>query len=156
PRLDTDQVLDGGGRVCQEAGGRLEAVRPAASIPPRFALRFAEAGGHGPLRLRPGTSTIDHASERHERTHSMDRRSWMAAVAAGGALAVTAAGLVVAAQGTRDVEKGWVAIFNGRDLTGWESYDRDGKADVGKNWVVKDGVIHGSGQVAHLFSPRGD
>jgi hypothetical protein len=59
--------------------------------------------------------------------------------------------------GDEPQEKGWVAIFNGKDLDGWEAYDRSGKqADLSKNWVVKDGVIHGSGPVSHLFSPRGD
>src|SRR4051794_14979908 len=57
----------------------------------------------------------------------------------------------------KDDEKGWVQIFNGKDLEGWEAYDGKGKQeDVSKNWVVKDGVIHGSGPVSHLFSPRGD
>ena len=42
-------------------------------------------------------------------------------------------------------------------LDGWEAYDAHGKqANVSENWVVKDGVIQGSGPVSHLFSPRGD
>ena len=54
-------------------------------------------------------------------------------------------------------EDKWVALFNGKDLAGWEAYDGKGKQeDVSKNWVVKDGVIHGSGPVSHLFTPKGN
>jgi len=57
----------------------------------------------------------------------------------------------------KDAETGWVSRFNGRDLEGWEAYDRQGKqSDLSTNWVVRDGVIHGTGEVSHLFSPRGD
>jgi Domain of Unknown Function (DUF1080) len=56
----------------------------------------------------------------------------------------------------RDSEDGWVAIFNGKDLDGWEAYDAEGRTDVGRSWTVEDGVLHGSGPVSHLFSPRGD
>ncbi len=69
-------------------------------------------------------------------------------------LAAIAPAAVMASE--RDDEKGWVALFNGKDLEGWEAYDGKGKQDdVSKNWVVKDGVIHGSGPVSHLFSPKG-
>jgi hypothetical protein len=51
---------------------------------------------------------------------------------------------------------GWVAIFNGKDLNGWEAYGRQGKTETSPSWVVKDGVIEGSGPVSHLFTPRGD
>jgi hypothetical protein len=49
-------------------------------------------------------------------------------------------------------DKGWVQLFNGKDLTGWKSHpDSPGK------WQVKDGMIIGSGKdVSHLFSERGD
>jgi hypothetical protein len=54
-------------------------------------------------------------------------------------------------------EGGWVAIFNGKNLDGWEAYDGKGKMDdLSKTWKVEDGVIHGSGPTSHLFSPRGD
>ena len=56
----------------------------------------------------------------------------------------------------KDSDDGWVAIFNGKDLKGWEAQDGAGKADVAKSWEVKDGVIHGSGPVSHLYTPRGD
>ncbi|MGH9674554.1 MAG: 3-keto-disaccharide hydrolase [Bryobacteraceae bacterium] len=45
---------------------------------------------------------------------------------------------VVAASAQRPIRPGedWVALFNGKDLTGW--------VEVGKEkWVVADGVIHG-------------
>src|SRR4028119_1605223 len=57
----------------------------------------------------------------------------------------------------KDSEGGWVSLFNGKDLEGWEAYDRQGKqSDPSTNWVVKDGAILGTGDVSHLFSPRGD
>jgi len=48
-------------------------------------------------------------------------------------------------------EKGWVQLFNGKDLTGWKTHPDD-KA----KWEVKDGILIGSGPVGHLFSERGD
>lgn len=71
------------------------------------------------------------------------------------ALAVTAT-MTLRADDTKD-DKGWVALFNGKDLDGWEAYNAKGKQDdLSKNWVVKDGVIHGSGPASHLFTPKGD
>jgi hypothetical protein len=58
---------------------------------------------------------------------------------------------------TKGTEAGWVALFNGKDLEGWEAYDRQGKqSELSTNWAVKDGVILGTGDVSHLFTPRGD
>jgi hypothetical protein len=52
----------------------------------------------------------------------------------------------------KDDEKGWVKLFNGKDLKGWMTHPKS----KGK-WEVKKGVIVGSGdQVSHLFSKRGD
>src|SRR5580765_7678757 len=49
-------------------------------------------------------------------------------------------------------DKGWVQLFNGKDLTGWKTHPKS----PGK-WEVKDGMIIGSGEgVSHLFSERGD
>jgi hypothetical protein len=49
-------------------------------------------------------------------------------------------------------DKGWVQLFNGKDLTGWKAHPDS----LGK-WEVKDGAIVGSGKDAsHLFSERGD
>jgi Domain of Unknown Function (DUF1080) len=50
----------------------------------------------------------------------------------------------------------WVAIFNGKDLDGWEAYGGRGKTRLGTTWKVEEGVIHGSGPTSHLFTPRGD
>ncbi|HWE40185.1 MAG TPA: DUF1080 domain-containing protein [Isosphaeraceae bacterium] len=89
----------------------------------------------------------------------MTRRRWTLALLLAGTLAPLA---VLARDETKDDkkaddDKGWVAIFNGKDLKGWEAYDGKGKQDdVSKNWTVEDGVIHGHGPVSHLFSPRGD
>jgi hypothetical protein len=47
--------------------------------------------------------------------------------------------------------KGWVQIFNGKDLEGWKTHPAD-KA----KWEVKDGILIGSGPAGHLFSKRGD
>ncbi len=50
-----------------------------------------------------------------------------------------------------DDDKGWVQLFNGKDLTGWKTHPDD-KA----KWEVKDGILIGSGPTGHLFSERGD
>jgi len=44
----------------------------------------------------------------------------------------------------------WVALFDGKTLDGWKTYDGKG------NWAVKDGVIEGSGPASHLFTEKGD
>ncbi len=57
----------------------------------------------------------------------------------------------------RGPEGGWVSLFDGQTLDGWEAYDQGGKQeDVSSNWVVRGGVIYGSGEMSHLFSRRGD
>jgi hypothetical protein len=76
---------------------------------------------------------------------------WLASLALGPLPALAAA-----QRPANDTDPGWVAIFNGKDLNGWEAYDDHGKTDVAKNWKVEDGVIHSFGGVSHLFSPRGD
>jgi hypothetical protein len=66
-------------------------------------------------------------------------------------------GLVIAASSNavadnkKDDDKGWVQLFNGKDLEGWKTHPQD-KA----KWEVKDGVLVGSGPAGHLFSERGD
>jgi hypothetical protein len=55
-----------------------------------------------------------------------------------------------AAEDKKD-EKGFVQLFNGKDLTGWKTHPRD-KA----KWAVEDGVLIGTGPAGHLFSERGD
>ncbi len=76
-------------------------------------------------------------------------------------------------------EKGWVDLFNGKDLTGWKVHPHPGgpivevipkeengkvvayygKLRSGKEvplWHVEDGILIGSGPSSHLFSERGD
>lgn len=48
-------------------------------------------------------------------------------------------------------DKGFVQLFNGKDLTGWKTHPSD-KA----KWEVKDGLLVSSGPKGHLFSERGD
>ncbi len=43
----------------------------------------------------------------------------------------------------------WVALFDGESIDGWQ-------ADGAATWEVVDGVLQGSGERGHLFSPRGD
>ncbi|HLJ93563.1 MAG TPA: DUF1080 domain-containing protein [Gemmataceae bacterium] len=77
--------------------------------------------------------------------------------------------------------KGWVQLFNGKDLTGWKLYPQPnpgqiqeiikkeeggkviayyGKLKKGGQevplWRVEDGLLVGSGPHSHLFSERGD
>jgi hypothetical protein len=51
----------------------------------------------------------------------------------------------------KDDDKGWVQLFNGKDLTGWKTHPDDKAV-----WEVKDGVLVGTGPKGHLFSERGD
>ena len=76
-------------------------------------------------------------------------------------------------------DKGWVQLFNGKDLTGWKIHPKpggqiqevvtvekggkvvayEGKLRNGKQvplWRVEDGVLIGSGPASHLFSQRDD
>lgn len=62
---------------------------------------------------------------------------------AGVALAVPAA-----AEDKKD-EKGFVQLFNGKDLTGWKTY-----TEGNGNWKVVDGAITCTGNASHLFSEK--
>jgi hypothetical protein len=54
--------------------------------------------------------------------------------------------------GDKKDDKGWVQLFNSKDLTGWKSHPKS----PGK-WKVEDNAIVSGGlQVSHLFSDRGD
>lgn len=76
-------------------------------------------------------------------------------------------------------DKGWVQLFNGKDLTGWKLHPKpsdsiedvipkekdgkviayDGKLKDGSTvhlWRVEEGILIGSGPVSHLFSERDD
>ncbi len=48
-------------------------------------------------------------------------------------------------------DKGWVQLFNGKDLTGWKTHPDDKAV-----WKVEDGILIGTGPKGHLFSERGD
>jgi hypothetical protein len=56
-----------------------------------------------------------------------------------------------AADDKKGDDKGWVSLFNGKDLSGWKTHPDD-KA----KWEVKDGVIVGTGPVGHLYTEKGD
>lgn len=75
----------------------------------------------------------------------MMKRFW-----AGLAVGVLLAALVICGRADAQSEK-WVALFNGKDLTGWKTHPGD-KA----KWEVKDGVIVGTGPAGHLYSERAD
>lgn len=45
----------------------------------------------------------------------------------------------------------FVALFNGKDLTGWKTHPEDKAV-----WKVVDGCITATGPTGHLFSERGD
>jgi Domain of Unknown Function (DUF1080) len=86
-----------------------------------------------------------------------------------------------AADDKKDDDKGWVQLFNGKDLTGWKLYPQPNPKDIQKIikkeeggkviayygklkedgsevplWRVEDGLLIGSGPHSHLFSERGD
>jgi len=85
----------------------------------------------------------------------------------------------VAADDQKD-SKGWVQLFNGKDLTGWKIHPKPNPRDIlevltiekngkvaayqgklkdGKTvplWRVEEGILIGSGPASHLFSERGD
>ena len=43
-------------------------------------------------------------------------------------------------------EPGWVQLFNGKELDGWQTH-----SDQPGEWKVKDGILIGSGPLRHLF-----
>ena len=45
----------------------------------------------------------------------------------------------------KDADKGWISLFNGKDLTGWKVGDRP------ESFRVEDGAIVVNGNTAHLF-----
>ena len=49
---------------------------------------------------------------------------------------------------TRD--KGWISIFDGKSLAGWQPNERP------ENWSVKDGAIVGSGARSHLYYTKSE
>jgi hypothetical protein len=73
----------------------------------------------------------------------------VAAIVTGLALTVPATG---ANGGEKAGEKGWVQLFNGKDLKGWKVHP-----DEPGMWTVEKGVLIGRGDKrSHIFSERGD
>lgn len=61
------------------------------------------------------------------------------------------AGAISSTVSAQEEKEKWVALFNGKDLTGWKTHPDD-KA----KWEVQDGLIIGTGPAGHLFSERGN
>lgn len=47
----------------------------------------------------------------------------------------------------------WTSLFDGKSLEGWTALELGNKGK--SQWVVKDGLIEGSGMQSMLFSPKG-
>jgi hypothetical protein len=60
----------------------------------------------------------------------------------------------VARPTTAAPDDGYVSLFDGSTLSGWEMLKLNANRE--SNWEVKDGVIVGTGQPSMLFSPKGD
>jgi hypothetical protein len=70
---------------------------------------------------------------------------------------VAAAGVSATAARAQDAKKssdGYVSLFDGQTLSGWEMLEMGPKGS--SKWEVKDGALTGSGRQSMLFSPRGD
>jgi serine/threonine protein kinase len=52
--------------------------------------------------------------------------------------------------GTKNSD-GWVQLFNGKDMTGWQFHPNHSG-----HWEVNDGILKGSNRESYLFSQRGD
>jgi hypothetical protein len=66
----------------------------------------------------------------------MMKRTLMATMLA--SLLVPAALLPALSAGAKDEDKGWIQLFNGKDLTGWRNFK---KKDISKGWQVMDGAL---------------
>jgi hypothetical protein len=72
-------------------------------------------------------------------------------VSFGFALAVLSVFSSPAGAQEKESEKGWVSLFNGKNLKGWKVYPKGTGT-----WKVEEGTLIGSGPASHLFSERGD
>ena len=71
---------------------------------------------------------------------------WISCVLIASGLALVAWSVPrVAALAGQEARSGKLALFNGKDLTGWKQWLPDAAADPAKTWSVKDGVIHCTG-----------
>ncbi len=56
--------------------------------------------------------------------------------------------------GDKKADTGWIQLFNGKDLTGFKTFDAK---QLNDSWFVKDGVLHSKGKAtSHLFSEKDD
>jgi hypothetical protein len=89
-----------------------------------------------------------------------DRRRFLQLTTEAGLLTGLGCGLEKTGEGPpvrREPAEGWVSLFRGETLEGWEAYDQKGKQrDFSSSWVVRRGIMHGSGGLSHLYTPRGD
>ena len=84
----------------------------------------------------------------------MTRWTRGAALLAVGALLPLSAGAGDQAAG-QGAEGGWVSLFDGKTLSGWEMLELPGQEGKSK-WEVQDGMLCGSGGQSMLYSPKGD
>ena len=111
--------------------------------------------------------------------HSFRMRLVMPVVLAG-ALAVCLAASPATRADDKKTEDGWIALFNGKDLTGWRTHPNPNPGEIKKItakeeggkvvayeaetkdgntvplWTAKDGTIVGSGPHSHLFTEKDD
>lgn len=55
---------------------------------------------------------------------------------------------VIAEEKGASAEGEWISLFDGKTLQGWVQFLPDPNADPAKTWMVKDGVIHCTGEPA--------
>lgn len=56
--------------------------------------------------------------------------------------------------GDKKKDEGWIQLFNGKDLTGFKTFD---PKQLNESWHVKDGILLSKGKaVSHLFSEKDD
>ena len=61
---------------------------------------------------------------------------------------------VPASAGDKKADNGWIQLFNGKDLTGWTTFDPKQLNDA---WFVKAGILMSKGKAAsHLFTEKDD
>jgi hypothetical protein len=83
----------------------------------------------------------------------MNRLGRQAALLACGLLAALAL-TPSTARAADDEKSGWVSLFDGKTLSGWESLELPNQKQPSK-WEVVDGTLVGSGGQSMIFSPKG-
>ncbi|MCU0226977.1 MAG: DUF1080 domain-containing protein, partial [Bryobacterales bacterium] len=61
------------------------------------------------------------------------------------AIAITMLTTVLFVPSLSAQEDGWIRIFNGKNLDGWEANEKP------ENWTVENGILVGRGTRSHLF-----